>query len=121
MVVQEKRADREAADAERAERDRIRAERRAKEREHDMEYEMERERDRERRLGSRRESAGELPYGGSAEDRKRRPSFNDGNGEGDGDVDKRERKVARLDGDQKSRVRATDALLPFIRQRDRIH
>ncbi|GAA5966237.1 hypothetical protein JCM3765_002568 [Sporobolomyces pararoseus] len=94
----EKRAEREAEEAERAERDRIRAERKAREREHDMEYEMERERDRERRLGSKRDSANgdSLPYGGGGDERKRRTSVVDD--EGDTEMgDKRERKIARLE------------------------
>ncbi|GAA6019581.1 hypothetical protein JCM11491_001346 [Sporobolomyces phaffii] len=94
----EKQADREAEEAERAERERVRAERRAKERENDMEYEMERERDRERRLGSRRESGSELPYGGGGDDqRKRRTSVVNEDEDGDSQMDRRERKVARLD------------------------
>jgi hypothetical protein len=64
-----------------------------------MEYEMEREKDRERRLGARRESAadGDLPYG--AEERKRRTSAVDD--DGDAEMEKRERKVARLETKQK--------------------
>lgn len=59
---------------------------------------MERERDRERRLGSRRDSKNgdSLPYGGSGDERKRRTSVVDD--EGDTEMgDKRERKIARLD------------------------
>ncbi|CEQ40246.1 SPOSA6832_01840 [Sporobolomyces salmonicolor] len=98
----EKRAEREAAEADRTERDRLRQERYEREKERDREYEAERARDRERRRAARGSS--ELPYG---EERKRRTSAAGEGGERYED-DVRERKVARVETDRPARDAARE-------------
>ncbi|GAA5953099.1 hypothetical protein JCM21900_005067 [Sporobolomyces salmonicolor] len=98
----EKRAEREAAEADRTERDQLRQERHEREKERDREYEAERARDRERRRAARGSS--ELPYG---EERKRRTSAAGEGGERYED-DVRERKVARVETDRPARDAARE-------------